>query len=231
MRKADPSSVVPMETKADYRRLARNMLRQLEQDVKRELGDHEILELSGAAGVFDIGSADWTRDKYGITKRDVFSEFYKGLASSLHADETISWLADELEEINRGLRGTKTEEACPCEGRPQVREARRKTVRRTSVHSVRHEPVSDPFYIIQGLYNDSYGAGSSFGYDDEETAINEAKKLSRSPYFEGDYVRIITRDGDLVWDSRNVKRTRYATSETPEARRRSYPRFTSTHRR
>jgi hypothetical protein len=66
------------------------------------------------------------------------------------------------------------------------------------------EPVDDPFYIIQGLYSgpEAYLAGREFGFDDEQTALDEAKKLSRSPHFEGDYVRVLTRDGELVWDSR-----------------------------
>ena len=66
------------------------------------------------------------------------------------------------------------------------------------------EPVDDPFYIIQGLYSGSGGylAGSSFGFDEEDVALDEAKKLLRSSHFEGDYVRVITRDGELVWDSR-----------------------------
>lgn len=64
-------------------------------------------------------------------------------------------------------------------------------------------PVEDPFYVIQGIYAGGQGIISdSFGFDDEDVARSEAAKLARSPYFEGDYVRIITRDGELVWDSR-----------------------------
>jgi hypothetical protein len=79
------------------------------------------------------------------------------------------------------------------------------------------EPVDDPFYIIQGLYNgtEGYGAGSSFGFDDEETALREAEKLLREPWFEGDYVRVITRDGQLVWDSRGGERTSHGTWVLP----------------
>jgi hypothetical protein len=62
-------------------------------------------------------------------------------------------------------------------------------------------PVEDPEYVIQGAYRDGR-ITESFGFDDEDTARSEAWKLSKSPYFEGDYVRIITRDGELVWDSR-----------------------------
>lgn len=80
------------------------------------------------------------------------------------------------------------------------------------------KPDFDPFYIIQGLYNgpEGYGTGEGFGFDDEQTALDEAKKLSRSPYFEGDYVRVITHDGELVWDSRGGERTSYGTWALPE---------------
>src|SRR5208337_1198364 len=39
MRQADPSSVMPLETQADARKVARNMLQQLEWDTKRELSE------------------------------------------------------------------------------------------------------------------------------------------------------------------------------------------------
>ena len=75
------------------------------------------------------------------------------------------------------------------------------------------EPVDDPFYIIQGVYNGSgaYLSGE-FGFDEEDVALAEAKKLLRSSHFQGDYVRVITRDGELVWDSRgDVQEMREAT--------------------
>jgi len=83
---------------------------------------------------------------------------------------------------------------------PRLREPRR-------MHAGRSTPVEDPEYVIQGLYNDGT-IHESFGFDDEATARSEAWKLSRSAYFEGDYVRIITRDGELVWDSRGKGGTR-----------------------
>lgn len=69
------------------------------------------------------------------------------------------------------------------------------------VHASRPKPVDDPTYIVQGLYNGGTIA-EEFGFDDEDTARTEAWKLSKSPYFEGDYVRVITRDGELVWSSK-----------------------------
>lgn len=84
------------------------------------------------------------------------------------------------------------------------------------------ESVDDPFYIIQGLYNgpEAYSAFAEFGFDDEETAIREAEKLLRLPYFEGDYVRVITRDGELVWDSRSGAQERRRTSRRHSTARR-----------
>lgn len=37
----------------------------------------------------------------------------------------------------------------------------------------------------------------------KEKAITEARIFCNEPTFEGDYVRVITDDGELVWDSRN----------------------------
>jgi hypothetical protein len=71
----------------------------------------------------------------------------------------------------------------------------------------RPDPVEDPFFVIQGLYDDgTLVSGYEYGYDDEDTAIREAEKLARSRDFEGDYVRVITRDGDLVWQSKKPRR-------------------------
>lgn len=77
------------------------------------------------------------------------------------------------------------------------------------------EPVNDPEYIIQGLYDDGMLTGDEFGFDDEETTLREAKKLASSAHFEGDRVRVITRDGELVWDSlpEDTSRRRHTTNE------------------
>jgi hypothetical protein len=409
MRKADPSSVIPLKTKADYRKLARNMLQQLEWDTRREMDTREILQLSGAAGVFNIGSAAWARDKYGITEREVVTDFYKGFSATLE-HEGVAQLAGEVEAIDKELRsarskarrrGSMRERRWTYEGywnvvmganrspqdvvfefgldaegtsrrsidewlgwaeseawamgrrggplpeeweefhqralqslqavveRTEMAEARQRqphvygvewedrkgalhiegpftsdaqvdrvllrvlpidpdamafqstakqfaakkakiegsrtvqdyvavdtsgrvvggpykdygeakrhadraggyvqfTMResRGALKSARVEPVFDPFYIIQGLYKGSYSAGDSFGFDDEETAIDEARKLLHAPYFEGDYVRVITRDGDLVWDSRGGERSQYGTWFLPpelDEMRRPYP--------
>ena len=58
----------------------------------------------------------------------------------------------------------------------------------------------DPFYIVQGMYEDSRLAHGEFGSDDEGEAIEAAKRLLRDDLlFQGDVVRVITRDGELVW--------------------------------
>jgi hypothetical protein len=98
MRKEDPSSVIPLKSKSDFRKLARNMLQQLSWDTKRELGVHDILDLSGTAGVFSIGSEAWVQTKYGVTASDVMDAFYVGFNRSLDAPATRDWLADELIE-------------------------------------------------------------------------------------------------------------------------------------
>lgn len=36
----------------------------------------------------------------------------------------------------------------------------------------------------------------------EKKAIDHARIFAEEPTFEGDYVRVITGDGELVWDSR-----------------------------
>jgi hypothetical protein len=84
--------------------------------------------------------------------------------------------------------------------------------------------VEDPEYIIQGLYSNGMGAGESYGFDDEATAIADAKAMSRSNLFEGDYVRVITRDGELVWDSRRKggMREGQRATESPRGAERLY---------
>lgn len=59
----------------------------------------------------------------------------------------------------------------------------------------------DPDYVVQGLYFDSTLSRED-GSDNEDEAVTIAKTMVKDPTFEGDYVRIITRDGELVWDSR-----------------------------
>jgi hypothetical protein len=121
MRKEDPSSVIPLKSKSDFRKLARNMLQQLSWDTKRELGVHDILDLSGTAGVFSIGSEAWVQTKYGVTASDVMDAFYVGFNRSLDAPATRDWLADELiEPMLRELQSEQKSETREPRQRPRI---------------------------------------------------------------------------------------------------------------
>lgn len=72
----------------------------------------------------------------------------------------------------------------------------------------RRDEVEDGDYTVQGLYSSGHivgalggGGGESYSYDDPEEAIAKAKRLLRSPYFEGDATRVLSRDGELIWSS------------------------------
>jgi hypothetical protein len=84
------------------------------------------------------------------------------------------------------------------------------------------QPVDDPNYIIQGLYNDGSTSHSfeSFGFNNELVTIGEAKKIANASWFGGDYVRIITRDGELVWDSRSGRKAQWQPEERGRRTRR-----------
>jgi hypothetical protein len=79
MRKRDPESVIPLETKSDYRRVARNMLQQLSFDTKRDLFFNES------------------------------KEFFDGFEAELQSPKVIEWLTDRVTEIDSELRGSVRE--------------------------------------------------------------------------------------------------------------------------
>ena len=56
-------------------------------------------------------------------------------------------------------------------------------------------------YVVQGLWSDGHIVAERT-VKDEATAVSEARRDLVCPFFEGDAMRIITSDGDLVWDSR-----------------------------
>ncbi len=63
-------------------------------------------------------------------------------------------------------------------------------------------------FMIAGMYSDGRIC-EEFGFDgSEEKAIGVAKNLLQSPYFEGDRVRVMSLDGDMIYDS--------ASEELPE---------------
>jgi hypothetical protein len=58
-------------------------------------------------------------------------------------------------------------------------------------------------FTIQVCWSDGHIANEWVSdKDTEEEVIQEGKRELRSPIFEGDYVRILTIDCELVWDSR-----------------------------
>ena len=89
-RRMDPSQVLPLETEADARVIAKNMLQQLKWDTSRDLDPREIARL--------IGVDDTTQE-------DV-KEFFKGFRDTL--DMNSVWLAGELLEINQEMSGRQS---------------------------------------------------------------------------------------------------------------------------
>jgi hypothetical protein len=115
MRKADPSSVFPADTPAGAKRAARNMLQQLEWDTKRQMDQREIIDLSGAKGVFESGSVSWVKDTYGITVHDVTSAFFDSFVETLNSPSAREWLAEEvltrIQELRGGSESTRVLES------------------------------------------------------------------------------------------------------------------------
>jgi hypothetical protein len=112
MGQQDPDSVFPSDTPEGAKKAARNMLQQLEWDTHKQMDQREVLELSGASGIFDMGSADWVRDTYGITAKDVTDAFFSAFDEELEKPATRQWLTDIVLETNedvvveeRGRRG------------------------------------------------------------------------------------------------------------------------------
>lgn len=89
-RRMDPSRVLPLETEADARVIAKNMLQQLKWDTSRDLDPREIARL--------IGVDDTTQE-------DV-KEFFKGFRDTL--DMNSAWLAGEILEINQEMSGRQS---------------------------------------------------------------------------------------------------------------------------
>lgn len=153
MRRRDPASVLPSDTPASARKIARNMLQQLEWDTKRDIEPRTILELSGAKGVFDIGNADWVKDKYGITLKDVTEAFYSGFDEELHGSSVEKWLTDLVLETSAELRGGEDGEVTEARRSEELPEdpARRLNLRLADFHS------GDPVIVIRGKHEGSRG--------------------------------------------------------------------------
>lgn len=122
MRRQDPGSVFPSDTPDGAKRAAKNMLQQLEWDTERQMDAREILELSGASGVFGAGSADWVRDTYGITQGEVTGAFFSAFREALRAPAVRQWLADMVLETNEQVRGVPKGKLAQDARRPVSRE-------------------------------------------------------------------------------------------------------------
>lgn len=105
MRQADPASVFPSDTPEGARKAARNMLQQLEWDTERELETSEVMELSGAKGVFGSGSDAHVRDTYGITREAVTGAFFEAFKEELRAPNNRQWLTEIILEASGERRG------------------------------------------------------------------------------------------------------------------------------
>lgn len=63
-------------------------------------------------------------------------------------------------------------------------------------------------YHIQAMYSDgSFVTGWQYDSEAESDSavIDEARKVAADRFFEGDSVRVITGDSELVWDSSEDK--------------------------
>jgi hypothetical protein len=197
MRQNDPDSVIPIETPSDARKVARNMLQQLEQDTKRDMKAATILELSGAKGVFDVGNADWVKDKYGITYEDVSSAFFGAFDETLKSHSTRQWLGDMILETNEEVRKSSESEG--------LREARR-AFRRPVVRAGRESTCSTQDEMewlrdvhLPGLDLKKYLFAILYGNEDYPTRIEvytsqnptvDDRPTTYEPDSEGTYHRV-----------------------------------------
>jgi hypothetical protein len=88
MRRADPNSVIPIDSPRAAREVAKNMLQQLKWDTHRDMDTDVILELSGAEG---------------LTRSEIVRAFYRGFDAALQEPAIRNWLADLVLEIHESL--------------------------------------------------------------------------------------------------------------------------------
>lgn len=98
--KMPPDKVLPLETKADAEAIAKNMLKQLEWDTKRELRGDDLVVL--------LGPSSAARPDDTEPSPLVHVSFYDGFREA--CDASRDWLADELLEIKQGMRGARASE-------------------------------------------------------------------------------------------------------------------------
>ena len=115
MRKRDPNSVIPLETPSDAKKLARNMLQQLEWDTNRDMEQSTVLELSG--------TDDGDLDRCGISAKDVNDAFFSSFTESLKNPTTVHWLTDLILENLDEVRGTPKSKLAHEAKRPTARKS------------------------------------------------------------------------------------------------------------
>jgi hypothetical protein len=106
----DPSEVLPLETKADAKRIAHNMLQQLEWDAKRDLDGRDIARLIGID----------------IAEREDVRAFFDGFERSTSTSR--DWLAENILSMIREIGGGGVGEARRSARRPTHGRATRLTV-------------------------------------------------------------------------------------------------------
>lgn len=65
------------------------------------------------------------------------------------------------------------------------------------------QTVSDPDYVVQGCYSDGRVCETS-GSDNEREAVMMALDMLEDWIFTGDYVVVLHRDGECIYDSRET---------------------------
>lgn len=133
--KMDPSETLPLETKEDARKIARNMLQQLVWDMKQQGGAQE-----------ELGSS---------ATRDEIQAFYEGADGALR--KATPWLAEELLRINGEIRGVPQEakEAKEAKGRrsaPLPGDENRKRLASYIAHLVMYDKTVRPIDLVRAYH-------------------------------------------------------------------------------
>lgn len=93
MRRRDPSSVLPLESPADFRKLARNMLQQLRWDIERELDPRTVI------------GEDASREEQ--------EAFWEGLRGELTDPNIVHHVVDDLMRAHEDVRDAQHERSEP----------------------------------------------------------------------------------------------------------------------
>jgi len=174
MRQRDPSSVIPLESESDYRKVARNMLQQLGWDIRRDIGPQELERLAGGES--------------GVVHGDAF---FEGMDGELRDPNTVSWLVDKVRLAHEQV--TKPE---PQQGLPGVRA--REAGRRRRQPPPDYSSSSAHAYNIEVLYPDERFARkheSQIGHIIQKPLVSQGAlldgyRMEYGPIDRGDYRRL-----------------------------------------